>query len=106
MIGLRAETGMEESDVMIEKIRVPSLIGSGPNMLHRKVVKTIHAKDENGQGISYVVALFRGGALGVHDSQSIRIWYNYSYILGRYKASSQVFCALDMEDKACEVLRA
>jgi len=82
---------------------VPAVTGTGNNTMNRKISKTVVARDENGQEIKYIIALFRGCALNFHDSQSIRIWYNYSHILGRYKASTTVFCALDMEDKACEI---
>jgi len=82
---------------------VPPLIGTGLNMMNRKVCKTIASKDAEGQEIKYIVALYRGGACGPHTSQTIRIWYNYSPFSGRYKSSAVVFCALDMENKACEI---
>lgn len=78
-------------------------MGTGPNAMHRKIDKVIIGKDEAGQDVKYIVAIFRGTALGPHDSQSIRVWYNFSPSANRYKSSTVVFCALDMEEKACEV---
>ena len=75
-------------------------------MMNRKVDKSIIGKDENGQDVKYIVAIYRGCATGPHDSQSIRVWYNFSHLSGRYKSSTVVFCALDMEEKACEVYEA